>query len=148
MPVVTKHSLQYMLENYRKEHDIENDVLVVILMNTTFAFDPVNHSVYADISADEIATGNGYTQKDKTLTTVTATKDSANSKVVVTADDANWTASGGPWPDIGAACIINTTHVNETIVLCIDFGTDYSIADGEPFGLDFSNGVTESQIIT
>ena len=140
MPVTHKVSNLFPQELYKKQHDVENDSLVVCLMETGFVFDPATHSVYADISADEIATGNGYTQATKAISTVAVTEDS-NGDALITADPVQWTASGGSIPAQCAAVIINDTHANKTILGCVEYGASYTTADGTIFEISFANGL-------
>lgn len=141
MAVVTKHSLQFLKELVQKKHDIENDSLVIVLMNSSFTFDPINHSTYADLSG-ELPTQYGYTQKTKALTNVTASIVGANLEVKIDADNVQWNAVSGEIGPTGSAVIINTTY-NDTVVQCIDYGTDYTTQAGDPFGINFSNGMTK-----
>ena len=54
------------------------------------------HSVWADVSANEIANGFGYTTGGATITTDVATAIAGGFKY--TSDNAVWTATGGPIP--------------------------------------------------
>jgi hypothetical protein len=115
--------------------DFDVDTFKIILMNTTFAFDKDAHATLSDVTADQLATGNGYTQDDKTLANVAVTEDDVNDKGKVTFDDVTWTASGGDIGPTGAAIIYDDTAADDTVVGCIDFGTDYTIPNGSSFQL-------------
>lgn len=140
MAVVTTYSHQFMLECLRKEHDIEDDTLKIILLGSAFAFDPDTHATYSDVSASEIANGNGYTTGGDTLTNVDASIDTVGDKVDIAADSVTWTASGGAIPTVGSAIVYNDSHTNDTVVMCIDFGADYDTADTKLFQINFANG--------
>lgn len=84
---------------------------------------------------DQLPSGNGYTRNDKTLSGVSVIEDDANDKGKVTWDDPTWTASGGDIGPTGAAIIYDDTTADDTVVGCIDFGTDYTIPDGSSFQL-------------
>ena len=106
---------------------------IIILMQSGFVFDRANRHTYADVSADELTTGNGYTQKNKVLTGVSITRDDALYKAVVKWNNPSWVASGGP---IGPACgafILDDTHADDPLVLYIDFGGDGTEPDGGTF---------------
>lgn len=105
----------------------------LILMNTTFSFDKDAHATLADVTADQLATGNGYTQNDKVLTNPVVTEDDVNDKSKVTFDDATFTASGGDIGPMGSAIIYLDDTDDDTVVGCIDFGTDYTISNGLSF---------------
>jgi len=113
--------------------DFDADVFKVILMNTAFAFDKDAHATLADVTASQIAAGNGYTQNDKTLAGVAVDEDDVNDRSNVTWDDVSFTASGGAFPAIGAFIVYNDTTADDTVIGCIDFGADYTVADGLSF---------------
>jgi len=115
--------------------DFDSDLFKVILMNTTFSFDKDVHATLANVTADQLSTGNGYTQNDKTLTGVSVTEDDGNDKAAVTWDNATWTASGGAIGPTGAYILYDDTTTDDTVVACIDFGTDYTINDGSSIQL-------------
>ncbi|RLI66157.1 MAG: hypothetical protein DRO88_02505 [Promethearchaeia archaeon] len=120
-----------------KKIDFEADTFKIILLDSTFAFDPDAHATLANVTAHQLATGNGYTQNDKALAGVTVLEDDSNDRVSVTWTNATWTASGGSIGPTGAAIIYDDSTTDDTVVGCIDFGTDYTIADGS--SLQFQN---------
>lgn len=109
--------------------DFSNDVFKIILMNTTFAFNKDTHATLADVTADQLATGNGYTQNNYTLAGVTVTEDDTLDGLTVTWDNAVWTASGGSIGPTGAAVIYDDTTTDDTVLMCIDFGIDITVPD-------------------
>ena len=115
--------------------DFSADTFKIILMNTTFAFDKDADATLALITADQLATNYGYTQDDETLAGVAISEDDTDDRAEVTWNDVTFTASGGEIGPFGAACIIDTTTVDDTVVGCIDFGTDYTTANGSSFQL-------------
>ena len=146
MAVVTTFSHKFLEEVCKAQHDLTTHTLKVALMDTTFAFDPDTHKVYAsgqtgDVSTSEITAGNGYTAAGETLTTVAVAIDTATDQVDITADNVTWTATGGAIAETGAAVIYNDSHASKTVVMCIDFGADYITATDKLFQLNFSNGL-------
>jgi len=133
MAVVSTLSNHFKFQLASGNIDFDSDSLKIILMNNTFAFDKDAHATLADVSSDELATGNGYTQQNKALANVSVTEDDTNDKASITWDDVTWTASGGNIGPTGAAIIYDDTTSDDTIVGCIDFGTDYTIPDGSSF---------------
>lgn len=117
----------------KKQIDLSADTLKIILMNNTFAFDKDAHATLANVTADQLSTGNGYVQNDETLTTLVLAEDDSNDRGVMSCDDVLWTASGGSIGPSGAACIYDDTTSDDTIIGCIDFGTDYTVTDGNQF---------------
>lgn len=115
----------------RAEIDFLNDTFKVILMQSGFTFDRDNHHGYADVSASELAAGFGYTAGGATLAGVAVTENDANDRTNITWNDPTWTA--GPGGDIGPTCgaiIYDDTEANDSIIGFIDFGADYTQADG------------------
>ena len=91
-PVWTPHAFYRVCS---ADIDMQNDTFKAILMDNSFFFLPKSHSKLSDVTAHQIATGNGYTQNDKTLTGGTLTEDSANFRAYRTFNGVSWTASGG-----------------------------------------------------
>ena len=112
--------------------DLDGDTFDIILMNTSHTFTATN-TVKANISANEIATANGYTQGAEALTSVTWTESSGT--LTFDAADPSWTASGG---SIAASdsVIYSETAASDELMCSIDHdgnqtagdGTDYIIA--------------------
>lgn len=135
MAITAILSNHYKAELLKGNIDLDGDTLKVILMNTTFAFDKDTHAILADVTADQLATANGYTQNDKILTTPAVAEDDANDRGQLTVDDPTFTAAGGSIGPTGAAIIYDDTTADDTVVGCIDFGTDYTISDGSSLQL-------------
>lgn len=115
--------------------DLANDTLKVILMNTTFTFNKDTHALLANVTADQLATANGYTQDNKALANVAVAEDDTGDQAQLTCDDPTWTASSGAIGPTGAAIVYDDTVADDPIMGCIDFGTDYTIPDGSSFQL-------------
>lgn len=75
---------------YEKQIDFGNDLFHMVLLTDTYTPAQSTHATFSDISASEVADGNGYTTGGKVLTT-TLTR----SGLVVTldGDDQTWTSS-------------------------------------------------------
>ena len=58
-----------------KDIDLETDTFKCCLMQAGFSFDEDAHHYYADISASELVTGNGYTSGGATMSGVSVTED-------------------------------------------------------------------------
>lgn len=105
--------------------DMDTDVFHILLMDNVHVFTAAN-TVYADISANELATQFGYTQNAKVLAGVTW----AQTGGVVTFDftDPSWTAAGGAiGPTTDAVIISNTANL---LMASIDFGAAHTAEDG------------------
>ena len=133
MAVVATLSNHFKYLVHTKAIDFENDVFKIILMNTTFAFDKDTHALLADVTADQLSTGNGYTQDDETLANVVVTEDDANDRFSAAWDSVTWTAATGSIGPSGAAIIFDDTATDNPVVGCIDFGVDVTALDGTDF---------------
>ena len=116
--------------------DFANDSFKIILMQSGFTFNKDTHHGYADVSASELATGNGYTANTKTLSGVTVTEDDTDDRCEITWSNVTWTASGGAIGPTPGAIIYDDTVVlggvtiADPIIGYIDFGGDQTQADG------------------
>lgn len=113
--------------------DFDTDSFKIILMATGFTFNIDTHATYADVSASELATGNGYTQNTKTLANVAVAEDDTDDRAEVTWDDAVWTASGGSIGPSPGAIIFDDTSSDDTVIGFIDFVSDQTATDGGTF---------------
>lgn len=137
MATVLSNHYKYQLQN--GNIDWGNDSYKIILMATGFTFDIDADATYSDISASELATGNGYTQNTKTLGAATVTEDDTNDRSEVTfagSPNVQWTASGGSIGPSPGAAIFDDTTSDDTVVGYIDFGSDQTATDGGTFVVD------------
>jgi hypothetical protein len=135
MAVVATASNHFKYQLAKKLVDLSADTIKIILMNTTFAFNKDTHATLANVTADQLATNYGYTQDNKELANKVVTEDDTNDKCSMTCDDVTWTASGGSIGATGAAILYDDTTADDTVIGCIDFGTDYTIPDGSSLQL-------------
>ena len=122
------NKIKYLIAT--KVVDFANDSFKIILMQSGFTFDKDTHHYYADLSASELSTGNGYTANNKTLAGVAVTEDDTDDRTEVTWSNVTWTASGGAIGPTPGAIIFDDTVANDPIVAYLDFGGDQTQADG------------------
>jgi hypothetical protein len=120
---------------FRKIVDLDNDTVKIALMAAGFSFARATHNIYADISASELGTANGYTVGGASLTGSTITRNDTTNEVDATFNNASWTATGG---DIEAqgAILYDTTVVSPVVspvIGYIDFGGSQIAYVGAPF---------------
>lgn len=116
-----------------KQIDFSADSFKIILMASGFVFNKDTHHGYADVSGNELATGNGYTQNTKVLAGVSVTEDDTDDRGEVTWSNVTWTAAGGTIGPTPGAIIFDDTPVApqaDPVVQYIDFGGEQSQADG------------------
>mgnify|MGYP001583980805 FL=1 len=114
---------------------IDTDSFKIILMNNSFTFNKDTHATYADVSASELATANGYTVNTKTLAGVAISEDDTNDRAAVTWSNVSWTASGGSIGPSNGAIIFDDTTVDDTVVGYLDFGAAQTATDGGNFNI-------------
>ena len=113
--------------------NFNTDAFKIILMISGFVFNKDTHHVYADVVASELATNFGYTQGAKAVVIAAVTEDDTNDRCSVTFANVSWTAAGGAIGPTPGAIIYDDTvaaPVADPIVGYIDFGSDYTQADG------------------
>jgi len=112
--------------------DFTLDTFKIILMADGFVYDKDAHKLYADVSASELAGGNGYATGGNTLAGIAVTRNDVDDRTEVTWDNTSWTASGGDiGPTPGAIIFDDTpTAPADPIVGYIDFGGNQTQADG------------------
>jgi hypothetical protein len=114
--------------------DMDGDTFKIALLNA-YTFDAA-HDEWADVSAAELATGNGYTSPGQNLASVTWGQ--TGGTVVFDAANVTWTASGGSIGPSTDAEIYSDTSVNDKLVCNIDFGASESAGDGSNFQINFN----------
>jgi hypothetical protein len=110
--------------------DYGADTFKIILMGTGFTFDPDTDDLYADVSGDELGTGNGYTAGGATLSGVAVTQNNTTDRCEITWNNASWTASGGDIGPFVGAIIYDDTVADDPIVGFIDFGGSFTENNG------------------
>lgn len=115
--------------------DFDTDSMKIVLMSNSFTFDKDTHATYANVSASELATANGYTQNTKTLAGIAITEDDTNDRAGITWSNVSWTASGGSIGPSNGAIIFDDTTVDDTVVGYIDFGSAQTATDGGNFNI-------------
>lgn len=113
--------------------DFKNDTFKMILMKPTFIFNKDAHATLADVTANQIATGNGYTQNSITLANASASEDDTNDRFVVTWDNITVTASGGAIEDFSSVIVYDDTTTDDTIIYHAALGTTVTLTDGLSF---------------
>lgn len=113
--------------------DLDTHSFKVMLLNNSHSFNSA-HTVKADIVANEIANGNGYTTGGVALSSVTW--NSSGGTTTWDADDAYWDASGGAITAYYAA-IYDDTPSSPADPLCFSINLDgvQTAADGARFKL-------------
>ena len=130
-------SNHYLHELHAGNIDFDDSTFYAALMGSGFVFDPDNHANWDNVSANELAAGNGYSADGQALTGAAISEDDTNNRSDVTFTDPVWNASGGNiGPAVGAIIYKNTgTPSTSVIVGYIPFGAELIATDGQPFTL-------------
>lgn len=119
--------------------NLSSDALKVFLTNTA----PVAaNSIYSDISANDLATANGYTAGGSAVTP-TLSNSSGTEKLVGT--NVTWTATGAVGPFRYAVLYDSTPASNKTLIGWWDNGSSITMASGDTFTVTFdgTNGILQ-----
>ena len=100
-------------------------------------------NVWADLSANEIAAGNGYTAGGITLNRNATdfdvtTEDDTGNRAYSQIKDLTWTASGGPIPSSGGGAryaILLDDDAAKNVIAVADLGSDVSVSTGQSITL-------------
>lgn len=106
-----------------KEIDLEADTIKVALLNNTHAF-TATHNTWSQVSANELASGSGYTTGGATLAGKSVTQ-GATTKFDGT--DNTWTSSTFT---AYHAVIYDDTMTNDDLICSIDFGGAVTVSAG------------------
>lgn len=117
--------------------DMDNDSFKLALLDNTHVFSATD-TQFSDVSADEIAAGNGYTAGGDTLTTVTYAQTAG--VVKFDADDVVFTASGGPLATSRFAVLYDDTTVSDLLLGLIDMDGDKTPGDGDSLTIQWDGG--------
>jgi hypothetical protein len=127
---------QFVLDLATKVHNLNSDVLKVMLSNTL----PVRtNKVKADIA--EIAAGNGYVAGGVAAPFVSGGDVSGLYKLILSA--AQFTAAGGSFAVFQYAVLYNSTPAAGPLIGWYDFGAAVTLTNGNSFTVNFdqTNGV-------
>lgn len=117
----------------KSKTNYSSDTFKALLTNTA----PVatNH-VYGDISANELANGNGYSTGGATVTISSVTNSSGTETVVASAASPTWTATGAMGP-FRYVVVYDSSAATQTLQCWFDFGGSITINNTDTFTVNF-----------
>ena len=133
MAVETINSNHYRYQLATGNIDFSTDVFKMILMGTGFVFDKDAHPDLASVTANQIASGNGYAQNDITLADGSFTEDDTGDRFSATWDDVTVTASGGAIESFIGVIVYDDTTSDDTVIFYTDLDTTVALTDGLSF---------------
>jgi hypothetical protein len=122
-----------------KVYNLGSDVLKIALTNSA----PVaTNTVLANIT--QIANGNGYTTGGATVTVSASSQTSGTYKLVGSAANPTWTASGSMGP-FRYVVLYDDTATNDELIGWWDYGSAITLASGDTFTVVFdgTNGILQ-----
>ena len=131
--MATEHSNHYKYQLAVGAIDLNNDTIKCALMSSGYTFDKDAHATWADVSANELPDGNGYTAGGETLVVSSINEDDTNDRFEIIYNDVTWNASGGNIGPTPGAILYDDTSSDKTIVGYLDFGSDQTASDGVNF---------------
>ena len=121
----------FILQQAGKVIDFQNDNFKCIMCNGTYDESALrDYQTYADVSANEIAQGNGYLTGGINVNNTSAVDDDTNNRTLFKCDDMTFTAVGGTISSVRYAVMYDPDGEN-TLVYAFDFGENKNIADGQ-----------------
>lgn len=126
-------SNRFKVELAQGNIDLDGDSIRGILMNNAFTFNPDSHETLSDVSANELANGNGYTTNGQVLAGAIVAEDEANDEADITFSDLTWTASGGSIGPSNGILIYDDTHASDVVIGYAAFTSAITAADGVDF---------------
>lgn len=106
-----------------KEIDLEADTIKIALLNNSHSF-TATHNTWSQVSANELASGSGYTTGGATL----------GNKAVTQAATTKWDADDASWSSATFtayhAVIYDDTMSNDDLICSIDFGGAQTVSSG------------------
>lgn len=118
--------------------NLSTDTCTAILMQSGFTFNRDTHATLADVSASELAGGNGYVTGGTVLSGVVVTEDDTNDRAIATWNDIVWLASGGNIGPSAGTIIYNNTTVDNTVIGFIQPGSEQTATDGNTMTIQCS----------
>jgi len=116
--------------------DWEADTLKITL-HTSYTPDIDAHEGWADVSATEYGTGDGYTAGGETLATAYFDVDDANDRADFGADAVTWSSLGALSPATpGHAIVWDDTHASDCLICYIELGS--TATNGGDYTIDIS----------
>jgi hypothetical protein len=116
-----------------KQIDFANDAFKIRLMANGFTFNKDTHHGWANVSANELADGYGYTNGGANLANLSVAENDTDDRATFTCNNVSWTANGGNIGPTPGAIIYDdtpTTPQADPIVAYIDFAGNQTQADG------------------
>ena len=116
------------------EIDFSADAFKCILCTDALTFNKDTHATYADVSATELSTGNGYTEGGAAMTQDgSLTEDDTDDIAYQDFADVEWTAATGSIGPFRHAIVYDDDTSDDTVIACFTFDANITVTDGNGF---------------
>lgn len=117
--------------------DLEQVTVKLALVTSSYTPNRDTHDFWDDVSANELANGNGYTTGGATLTTLTWSYDAASDQVRLDCDDVTWTFTAGKTWRYGVV-YVDTAGASSTdpLMALLDWGSDQTVSTAYTITID------------
>jgi hypothetical protein len=116
-----------------------NTYIVNLYAGAAFVFNGTHATKAAvDAANTQLATGNGYTQDTKALTSVSVVV--SGNDAAFTAGNPEWEASGGAIGPVRGAVVFNSSRSGSPPVVAVDFGGQKTADNGAPLRIIWAAG--------
>ncbi len=126
--------------------DWVTDTIKVALVTSAYTPNQDTHDFWNDVSANELAAGNGYTTGGNALASKTRTYDTASNTVRLDAADATWTFSATKTFRYAVVYKDTGTAATSLLLAYIDFGADQAINGTFNIVFDATDGVLRAVV--
>lgn len=120
-----------------KKHNLGADTLKFMLTNTAPS---LANTVKADLT--EITAGSGYTAGGTAVTVSSSAQSGGTYSLVLAA--CTFTAAGGTIGPFRYVILYNDTATNDELIGYVDYGTSYTLPDGQPFTITAGTFLTNA----
>ncbi len=129
--------LNLLNNKFNADLEASGTVVKAVLLTDAYTFNQDTHESYADISASEVANGNGYTTGGLTLTNKSASY--ASRVTTYDADDPTWAATSITAKYCVLVFYTPAAAADKKLILCLDFGENKTTS-ANTFEVDWDTG--------
>jgi len=133
MSVVATISNRFLEQYAGGISDLSSNVIKAILLDGSQTFNPATDDTLSDVTSQQLATGSGYTQDEKTLSGATITRDDSENTVTISFDDITWIAAGGDIGPFEHLVLYDDTTSDDTIIVSYNLNETITISSGDGY---------------
>lgn len=129
MPITSALYGNVFNKAFNKEIDLDTDTVKVALLSNAYTPDQDAHDYWNDVSANELANGNGYTTGGATLASKVVSYTGGTNVFAFGAANVQWTSA--TFTARYATVYVDTTVSSTSpLIMYVNFGADQSVSSG------------------